>query len=211
MRSPILALLLTLAAVPLAAQEPAGVVPGGTSHALRPGDIVKIDVWGHPEFSGQFGVDETGQIQYPVLGQIDVRNMTVGDLRDRMRAGLEQLFNSPFVTVTPLFRMAVLGRVQKPGLYTVDPTLSIVDVVALAGGASEGGNLGKIKLLRSGEASRIDYEQTSLQGRTLQEIGVRSGDQIVIPKRFLTRDDISIILGVVQVALSTVILINTLK
>src|SRR5262245_739969 len=130
-------LLFALSATTLNAQEPTRVVAGSTSsYTLRPGDILKIEVWTHPEFSGQFGVDETGHIQYPVLGQIDASNMTVAGLRDRMQTGLEQLFKSPFLTITPLFRMAVMGKVQKPGLYTVDPTLSIMDVVALAGGAA---------------------------------------------------------------------------
>ena len=53
--------------------------------------------------------------------------MTLAALRERMRQGLEQIFKSPFVTVTPLFRMAVLGQVRNPGLYTVDPAFSVLD------------------------------------------------------------------------------------
>ena len=75
-----------------AAQEASGIVnSSASSYTLRPGDILEIDVWGHPEFSGQFQVDETGALQYPVLGRIDSRDMTVAALRQQLQGGLEEL------------------------------------------------------------------------------------------------------------------------
>jgi polysaccharide export outer membrane protein len=203
--------LLVLAAlgVPaaLASQTPAPVGTVAVSYHLRPGDILKIDVWGHEEFSGQFIVDETGHLQYPVIGEIDTRDVSVGDLRERMRAGLEQIFKSPFVTVTPLFRMAVLGEVRSPGLYTVDPTLSVLDVVAMAGGPAPDGNMNSIRLLRAGSELQLAFNQ----GRSLQEMGVRSGDQIVVPQKSITREDLNLILTLAQLGLTIAIFVNTVK
>ena len=206
---PLLPLLLTLAA-PAAAQEPQGIVTGATAaYRLRPGDVLEIRVWGREEFSGRFQVDENWQIQYPVLGEIDLRDLTVAQVRDSLRSGLEEIFRTPFVTVTPLFRMAVLGEVRSAGLYTVDPTLSVIDVVALAGGPTSDGNMNKIRLLRSGEETRVNFEEETVRGRTLAEIGVRSGDEIVVPRKWLTRDDLLVLLSLLQVGLSIAILINT--
>ncbi len=210
--------LLILLGIPttLSAQDtpppppPAAQAVGG-SYSLHPGDIVKIEVWTHKEFSGQFQVNERGVIQYPIIGEIDTRNLTVALLRDRIRAGLAQLFKQPFVTITPLFRMAVLGEVRTPGLYTVDPTLSVLDVVALAGGVTENANMNKVRLFRRGTEAELGFRRAGLGGRTLQEIGIRSGDQIVVPRRSWTRDDWFILLQITQVALSVAIFINTLK
>jgi polysaccharide export outer membrane protein len=152
-------------------------------------------------------VDETGHVQYPILGDLQVSNLTVAQLRDHMRQGLDTLFKNPFVSVFPLFRIAVLGEVQHPGLYTVDPTLSVIDVVAMAGGASTYGDLKKIRLLRGGQEQQLSFGQ----GRTLQEVGIRSGDQIVLGRKGFTRDDVTLLLGLVQVALSAVILYNQVK
>src|SRR6185436_458104 len=132
-------------------------------------------------------------------------NLTVAELRERMRQGLEQIFKSPFVTVSPLFRMAVLGDVRNPGLYTVDPTLSVLDVIAMAGGASQSGNMNKIRLLRAGAETHLSFGQ----GRSLQEMGVRSGDQILVGRKRFAREDIALFLSVVQVGLSVVILSRT--
>ncbi|MBI4500347.1 MAG: polysaccharide biosynthesis/export family protein [Gemmatimonadetes bacterium] len=212
MRHSLLVFGLVLSAAPLAGQQnpaptnrPALLSAPASNYTLRPGDVLRVDVWGQEQFSGQFIVDETGHLQYPVLGDIQVSNLTVAELRERMRQGLEQIFKSPFVTVAPLFRMAVLGEVRQPGLYTVDPTLSVLDVVAMAGGPSSSGNMNKIRLLRAGQEQQLSFGQ----GRSLQEMGVRSGDQIVVARKSFSREDVGLVLSLVQVALSVAILINT--
>jgi polysaccharide biosynthesis/export protein len=201
-------ILALLAAAPLAAQQPAAPAPvqtAGSSYHLRPGDIVRITVWGQEAYSGQFEIDEHGMLAYPGIGDINTADLTVTQLREQIRKGLETIFNSPFVTVSPQFRVAVLGTVQHPGLYTVDPTLSVLDVVALAGGAATGGNLNGVKLLRGGEQTRLRLEG-GIKGHTLEEIGVRSGDQIIVPHKFLSRDNVFLFLQVVQIAVSVAVL-----
>jgi polysaccharide export outer membrane protein len=115
------------------------------------------------------------------------------------------------VTIIPRFRIAVLGEVRTPGLYTVDPTLSVLDVVALAGGSTPVGNLGKIKVFRGGGETRVSFEEESLRGRSLQEIGIRSGDQVIVPRSFFTRNDLSFLLQFLQIGLSIAIFVRTFR
>jgi polysaccharide biosynthesis/export protein len=207
-RTSVFVLLALFAAGPLAAQQPAAPPPlqtTGSAYHLRPGDIVRITVWGQEAYSGQFEIDEHGMLAYPGLGDINTGALTVSELREQIRKGLETIFNSPFVTVSPQFRVAVLGTVQRPGLYTVDPTLSVLDVVALAGGPATGGNLNGVKLLRGGEQTRLRLEG-GIRGHTLEEIGVHSGDQIIVPHKFLSRDNVFLFLQVVQIAVSVAVL-----
>ena len=193
---------------PQLAQHVIGTV--GSDLSLHPGDIIRVEVWGQEEYSGQFLIDETGVFHYPVLGRVDTHSLTVAQLRDTLRTALEGLFTNPFVTITPLFRVAVLGEVRSPGLFTVDPTLSVLDLVAMAGGATEVGNLGKIRVLRSGAESEISFEEATLRGRTLHEVGVRSGDEVIVPRRFFTRQDWWTVLQVVNTVVSVAVLITVL-
>lgn len=210
--APLVVVVLLLLSAALAAQQGEPIISqAGASYTLRPGDIIRINVWGRNEYSGQYQVDETGAIHYPILGEIDTREMTVAALRERVRRGLEDLFTNPFVTITPLFRIGVLGQVRNPGLYTVDPTLSVLDIVAMAGGATDVGNMGKIRLIRAGAEVRLDFEEESIRGGTLQDIGVRSGDQILVPRKFFTRQDFGILLQLAQIALSIAIFVNTVN
>lgn len=196
-------------AQPLSAQVQGLVTSSSTQYSLRPGDVLQIVVWGQEDFSGKFQIDETGKFEYPIVGTIDTRNLTLTELRDRIRTGLDVLFKSPFVTITLGFRVAVLGEVLRPGLLTVDPTLTVVDIVALAGGPTQSGNMNKIKLLRTGGESLVSFEDQALRGQTLQEVGIRSGDQIVVSRKSFTRQDLFLLLSVAQVALSVLILLNT--
>ena len=208
MRVTVCAALALLAAAPLAAQQPTAPPPvqtTGSAYHLRPGDIVRITVWGQQAYSGQFEIDEHGMLAYPGIGDINTTSLTVAQLRAQIQKGLETIFNSPFVTVNPQFRVAVLGTVQRPGLYTVDPTLSVLDVVALAGGPATGGDLNGVKLLRGGEQTRLRLEG-GIKGHTLEEIGVRSGDQIIVPHKFFSRDNVFLFLQVVQIAVSVAVL-----
>ena len=115
------------------------------------------------------------------------------------------MLNATVVTESPDVRWAVLGTVQKTGLDTVDPTRTRLDAVARGGGPATGGNLNGVKLLRGGQATRLRLEG-GIKGHTLEEIGVRSGDQIIVPHKFLSRDNMFLFLQVVQIAVSVAVL-----
>lgn len=167
-----------------------------TPLAIRPGDVIRIEVWGHQELSGEFPVDENYNLLFPLVGSINVRNVSVGQLRDRLNTDLSQLFQRPFFTLTPMFRVAVLGEVMKPGLYSVDPTLTVVDLLALAGGATHQANQKGLRLIRGGKVLQVPMDPASIARSTLRELGVHSGDQLVMPRAFLTREDLGLIINI---------------
>lgn len=103
---------------------------------LRPGDMVRVDIWREEELSGEFRVDEMGVVTLPLLGEKKVNGVPVRELRDTLIAEYRVELVNPSITVTPLRQVHVLGYVNQPGIYTIDPTTSLAGAVALAGGAS---------------------------------------------------------------------------
>jgi protein involved in polysaccharide export with SLBB domain len=182
------------------AQAP-GVDTTTSPLAIRPGDVVKIQVWGHEELSGEFPVDENYNLLFPLVGSINVRQVTVSQLRERLNMELSQLFQRPFFTLTPMFRVAVLGEVFKPGLYSVDPTLTVFDLLALAGGPTRQANEKKLQLIRGGESVRVSLEPAAIARSTLRELGVRSGDQLVMGRATFTREDFGLLLSIINTLL----------
>ncbi len=209
MRYFIACLLLLFPAPPAFAQDQS--TDSSPSYRLRPGDVLVITVWGQADYSGEFKVDENGRIPYPVLGEIDTQGKTMTQIREEIRAGLQRIFNDPFVTVTPQFKIAVLGEVNNPGLFPVDPTLTVLDIVAMAGGPGRNGNINKIQLLRGGQTLDLRFDRDRVGALTLQEVGLRSGDQIMVARRSFTGDDLRTLLSVLQLALSVAILVTTLS
>jgi polysaccharide export outer membrane protein len=202
------ALLAPLATAPAAAQNPPSAPDSLRVIAVRPGDVVKIQVWGHEELSGEFPVDENYDLFYPIVGAINVRELTVRQLRDRLNHELEALFQHPFIVVVPLFRVAVLGEVMRPSLYSVDPTMTIYDIIALAGGTTRDANQRKIQLMRGGEEVRLILDAPAIGRATLRDLGVRSGDHVIVARSRFTREDLGLLL---QVATFLLVLYTVVK
>lgn len=159
------------AARPLLAQEP--------SLALQPGDVVRLQIWREPDLSGEFPVDNNGIVTFPKLGPLNVTAETAETLRSKLVAAYQEYLRNPSIEVTMLRRINVLGAVKTPGLYPVDPTMTIADAVALAGGATPDGDRRKIELLRNGQ--RLDVQLSDVS--RIADLPLRSGDQIFVPER----------------------------
>jgi protein involved in polysaccharide export with SLBB domain len=63
------------AAVP-AAQSAAGQSTEDVKYTLGPDDFINIMVQRHPEFSGDFPINQEGKIQFRFIGDVDVRGLT---------------------------------------------------------------------------------------------------------------------------------------
>jgi len=83
--------------------------------------------------------------------------------------------------------------VQKPGLYHVDPIMTVADALALAGGVLPGGRDDKVQVIREGAKL-----PATLSGRML--IGhspLRSGDQLYVPERsWISRNTAVVVAGI---------------
>lgn len=158
----------------------AGTAPLITeSFMIYPGDLVRVRIWREPSLDGDFQVDEAGRLTLPLLGTRVVTGVRWLDLRDSLLSGYRRELKAPSVTLTPLRRVYVLGEVNRPGVYLADPTLSLAGIVALAGGASPLGDLGKLRVVRQGQTivRRAAIEEQLIQA------GVRSEDQVFVDRR----------------------------
>ncbi|MBV9773539.1 MAG: SLBB domain-containing protein [Gemmatimonadetes bacterium] len=170
--------LLLLAALH-APRASAQSVPAGDP--LRPGDIVRLRIWREPDLSGDFPVDEQGVVVFPKIGPMTVVGQAPADLRRRLVTAYSEFLQQTSIDVTLLRRVQVLGAVRNPGLYPVDPTMTVSDALALAGGTTSDGDVRKIRLIRGGK--RMDVKLTS--DMRIASSPIRSGDQIFVGERSL--------------------------
>jgi protein involved in polysaccharide export with SLBB domain len=176
---------------PLSGQPPVRTAPvtsaapgassatAGDLDRLRPGDVVRLRIWREPDLSGDFPVNETGMVVLPRLGPLSVVAESSGSLRARLVDAYAEFLNHRSIDVTLLRRIQVLGAVRQPGVYPVDPTMTISDVLAVAGGATTDGDPNKLELIRDGQQIPGRISRQSL----ISESHVRSGDQIFVPER----------------------------
>ena len=177
LRIPRLSLILALLPVSASAQVP-DTLPARPL-TLLPGDILQIAIWREEELSGEFLVDERGIVTIPLIGERQVTEIPLAEVRDRLLEEYRVQLRNPSIVITPQRRVYVLGEVNKPGAYSVDPTVSLAGVVALAEGATPAGDLSRIRIVRNGTIVTGRLEPDA----SLVAADIRSGDQIFVARR----------------------------
>lgn len=186
-------LLLSLAAVACAGHrasaQPADSVVRGDSAAaaaqraasvpISVGDRVRVKVWREPAFSDSVTVDQRGEIVLPRIGPMRVAGRTISTLQDTLRTRYAEWLREPDVTVTVYRRVGVQGEVRAPSLYYVDVTMTLREVLALAGGITESGNTDDVSIVREGRTLKLGKWRAG--GPLSAEL--RSGDQVVVGRR----------------------------
>jgi protein involved in polysaccharide export with SLBB domain len=182
MRTLILLALLSLA-VPVSAQGQDTVPAHGQAAAgavvVQPGDMVRLLVYREGDLNGEYLVDENGYATFPLIGRQRLAGLGFDALREHLIREFQLHLRNPSITVTPLRRVNVIGEVQRPNLYAVDPTVSLVGAVALAGGATPEGDLRRIRIIRNGQVIRDRVGEAE----TISGANILSGDQIVVDRR----------------------------
>ena len=146
---------------------------------LRPGDVVRLQIWREPDMSGQYTVDESGIVVFPRVGEYQVLNLTPRALEGQLLNDFRQYLRNPSIDVTVLRRIRVIGSVNNPGLFLLDPTVTIADALAQAGGATPQGDPNQVRIIRNGQEMAV----TVTAETPIAESPIRSGDQLFVPER----------------------------
>ena len=187
------------AQTPVAGDSTAGL--HGSALALRPGDLVRLRIWREPDLSGDFPVNESGVVVLPKLGPHTVVTEHPDSLKAWIVRSYANYLRNPSIEVLLVRRIQVLGAVKNPGLYPVEPTMTVADAIALAGGTTPQGRSDKVELRRQGQ--RLPGK---LSGRLLiGESPIRSGDQVFVPERSWLSRNPGLVVGIVGLVTTIVI------
>jgi polysaccharide export outer membrane protein len=157
--------------------EPETASKGDTlsKYRLATGDVISITVYGEDDLKKErTRLTDAGTISYPVLGEIQVRGKTVGELEKLLTDGLRGSYLvNPRVAVTideyrPYF---VNGQVGNNGSFPFQPGLTVRKAVSIAGGFKERASMSKIFIVRDGDATntpvRVDLNAPVQPGDTI--------------------------------------------
>jgi len=148
--------------------------------ALRPGDVLRINVWRHPELSGDFVVARDSTLVDPVYQVVKVAGAPLPVVRERLRGVLATFEQGvPFV-LEPLFPVTVAGEVRQPNLYRLPQGTTFSQAIAQAGGPTELGRLDKVHVIRRDGAMVINLGKGYSKYEALP---IESGDQVLVARR----------------------------
>jgi len=165
---------------------------------LGAGDIVKLSVYGSPDLSIETRVSESGNITFPLLGQVAVGGMPVAAAEKKIGSLLEkggylkQAQVNMLVTTVASQQVSVLGYVNRPGRYPIEGRRKVLDLLAMAGGIhGEGGDTVSLVRTRDGATARdsIDVVDMVRRGELDKDVEVAGGDIIYVeraPRAYVT-------------------------
>jgi protein involved in polysaccharide export with SLBB domain len=175
---------------------------------LHPGDLVRVAIWREPELSGEFIVDSRGVLTLPMIGEQQVTGLTLDEVQARLVERFRVNLRNPAIQITPLRRVEILGYVNRPGIYPVDPTISLSGAIAMAMGANPHGDLRRIRIVRGDQVllARVSAEQT------LAAVDIRSGDRIFVgEKSWFARNSPAVISAAVALPVTIATVFQILK
>jgi len=154
---------------------------------LAPGFLIGLNVLDDTDFTGQFRVDEQGDITVPVLGAVHVAGETATEARTAIRAKLqgEQILKDPQVSLSVLEyaapQVTIIGEVAAPGKYPLLVPHSIVDVLAMAGGPTmfAGDEVQIIPAEGEGKPILVHYSKAS-NPKAFEDVLIHPGDTVQV-------------------------------
>ncbi len=161
-------------------------------YRMGTGDVLRITVYGQPDLTTEARVGENGGITFPLIGDVRLAGITParGETEIAQRLSKGGFILEPFVTLNVVQyrsqQISVLGRVNRPGKYTLEKISRISDALALAGGIIiDGSDTVTLVRTRDGKPEYRDIDVIALfrpGGEASNEL-VQDGDIVNVARQ----------------------------
>jgi polysaccharide export outer membrane protein len=157
---------------------------------IGPEDTLSINVWREPELSvKEVVVRPDGKISIPLVSDIQASGFTPQQVQDKLAEKLKEFVASPVVTVTVIrissLSVSIVGEVQKPGAYPLVFPMTVLELLARAGGVTLDAKAKKIKIIRKEGANTLQFPfnyKDVKNGKNLQSnIVLKNRDVVIVP------------------------------
>src|SRR6201988_2433801 len=174
-------LSLSLAATALLAAPAMGQ---SSSTPFQPGDRILLRVEGDSALSDTFTVVTGPALRLPNVGEISLADVSRSEVESYLTRQLGRYIKDASVEARALIRISVMGEVARPGFYAVPIDLVLPDALMLAGGATQDARIDQLTVVRGKSAllNESALEAAIARGATLDELGMRAGDRIQVPR-----------------------------
>jgi polysaccharide export outer membrane protein len=165
--------------------------PATDDTTLGPGDVFSVRVYGEEAMTGAHQVAPGGTINFPLLGAIQVKGLEPTDVAEKIQAELiaRDFLRDPHVSVYveeyASKRISVVGAVADPGTFPLQPGMTVVQAISMAGGFSSLADRDGTVVTRHVDKEIIRYRVpvARVTKGQAEDIEVAAGDIIFVPER----------------------------
>jgi polysaccharide export outer membrane protein len=176
-------------------QQPAvgaasAVVTPPADYVIGPEDVLGVVFWRETNMTADVVVRPDGKISLPLINDIQAAGLTPDQLRERVQAEASRFFEDPNATVIVKQinsrRIYITGQIVKPGPYPMIGPMTVLQLIAMAGGLSEFADQENIIIWRANEFGQqvsyaFNYKAVSRRRNLQQNISLKPGDTVVVP------------------------------
>lgn len=163
-----------------------------SNYRIAPSDILYIEVFQEPDLTREMRVSASGDITYPLLGQLNVAGRTAAEVEQDIRRQLaKDYIVDPHVLVTVKEfrqrRVAVQGQVNRPSLIELpaEQKMTILQAISVAGGFTRLAKKDQIRLIRPGQPERTFSEEELIRNTDPEKtFYLQPDDVIIVGERF---------------------------
>lgn len=152
---------------------------------LLPNDAVEIKIWRQKDLSGWYYVDSDTSLTIPLLGKFSIKGIALDSLHNQLINDFRNYYTDIYVDINFYYRINIFGEVKVPGFYYVKSEDNLANLLAQAGGPTERGSLSGIRILNFGMERKINFEKIFKSGKDLEQLALRPGDVVIVPRRFM--------------------------
>ncbi len=180
---------LLAALLGLVASASALAQDASADYKLHAGDSITVSVWKELELQRKVIIRPDGRFSFPLAGEVQAAGRSADEVRVDIENQLKKYIPEPAVAVmvedVSGNRVYVIGQVNKPGMYVMNPQLTVIQALSLAGGSTPFAKLDNISVIRgTGTAQKVlpfRYDQV-VEGKALQQnVTLQSGDVVLVP------------------------------
>jgi polysaccharide biosynthesis/export protein len=157
-------------------------------YRLGPNDVILITVARFPDFNFQGPINPEGAIVLPLVNEISLEGLTLGEAQESIRQALDRYIVDPQVSLSLVsqrpVQVTVVGPVTRPGFYLLaNPRLS--DALAAAGGSLASADLRRVEVRRTLVGGQVLSQTLDLYtplkaGQPLPNQRLEDGDVVVL-------------------------------
>ena len=165
--------------------------PATDDTTLGPGDVFSVRVYGEDAMTGSHQVAPDGTINFPLLGAVEVSGLEPTQVARRIQDELRDrdFLRDPHVSVYveaySSKRISVVGAVANPGTFALEPGMTVVQAISMAGGFSSLADRDGTVVTRhvAEEIIRYRVPVARVTKGQAEDIEVAAGDIIFVPER----------------------------
>jgi protein involved in polysaccharide export with SLBB domain len=161
---------------------------GLSGYRLGAGDLISISVYDEADLSLEVRIGLSGQISYPLLGDVVVSGLTPKLLEQKLTSGLKGPYlvapsvNVSIIEYRPFY---VIGEVKKPGSYPFHPGLTVDKAISISGGFTERASKDSIYVIHDDRKPRSKQKDEREEKNQVELYDViRPGDVVTIEQSF---------------------------